>query len=214
MKLRVIRDVCYIIDDMTASAKTGPATNPYQERMRERFYRILLEKNLKLTKPRKALIDLLLRKRGWHFQAEEVLHELNETNPGVVSRATVYRTLELMVESGILIKTRVHENSYRYELADTEGHHHHLVDINSGKWWNSAATRNCTGCSSASAPATDSRRTTTCWRSSAFSSASPASAAAEKLGPAINPSAGQRRRGNPAEIGTISYSESVAREVE
>lgn len=101
--------------------------------MRERFYRILLEKNLKLTKPRKAMIDLLLRKRGWHFQAEEVLHELNESSPGVVSRATVYRTLELMVESGILIKTRVHENSYRYELADTEGHHHHLVDINSGK---------------------------------------------------------------------------------
>jgi len=118
---------------MISAAKTDVAVNPYQERMRERFYRILLEKNLKLTKPRRAMIDLLLRKRGWHFQAEEVLQELNESNPGVVSRATVYRTLELMVQSGILLKTRVHENSYRYELADTEGHHHHLVDVNSGK---------------------------------------------------------------------------------
>lgn len=104
-------------------------TNHYQERMRERFYRILLEQSLKLTKPRKAMIDLLLHKRGWHFQAEDVLQDLNEKTPGVVSRATVYRTLELMVSSGILAKTRVHENSYRYELADSEGHHHHLVDV-------------------------------------------------------------------------------------
>lgn len=107
--------------------------NPYQERLRERFYRVLLEKNLKLTKPRRALIDLLLRKRAWHFQAEDLLRELNEKNPGVVSRATIYRSLELLVETGILAKTRIHENSYRYELADTEGHHHHLVDIGSGR---------------------------------------------------------------------------------
>jgi Fur family ferric uptake transcriptional regulator len=107
--------------------------NPYQERLRERFYRVLLEKNLKLTKPRKALIDLLLRKRTWHFQAEDLLRELNEKSPGVVSRATIYRSLDLLVETGILAKTRIHENSYRYELADTEGHHHHLVDISTGR---------------------------------------------------------------------------------
>jgi Fur family ferric uptake transcriptional regulator len=118
---------------MTQAGRPGSAVNQYHERMRERFYRILLEQNLKLTKPRRALIDLLLKKRGWHFQAEELLRELNEKVPGVVSRATIYRTLDLLVESGILAKTRVHENSYRYELADTEGHHHHLVDINTGK---------------------------------------------------------------------------------
>ena len=118
---------------MPESKRKSGLTNHYQERMRERFYRILLEQNLKLTKPRKAMIDLLLRRRGWHFQAEEVLQQLNEKNPGVVSRATVYRTLELMVGSGILAKTRVHENSYRYELADAEGHHHHLVDVSSGR---------------------------------------------------------------------------------
>ena len=118
---------------MGAAAKpTSPVTR-YYERMRERFYRILLEQNLKLTKPRRAMIDLLLRKRGWHFQAEELLRELNEKVPGVVSRATIYRTLDLLVEAGILAKTRVHENSYRYELTDAEGHHHHLVDINSGR---------------------------------------------------------------------------------
>ena len=108
-------------------------SNTYQERVRERFYRVLLEQNLKLTKPRKAMIDLLLKKRDWHFQAEDLLRELNEKNPGVVSRATVYRTLELLVDAGILIKSRIHENSFRYELADSEGHHHHMVDIHTGK---------------------------------------------------------------------------------
>lgn len=107
--------------------------NRYQERVRDRFYRVLIERNLKLTKPRKALIDYLLKKRGWHFQAEDLLRDLNEKNPGVVSRATIYRTLDLLVEAGILAKTRIHENSYRYELADTEGHHHHLVDIHTGR---------------------------------------------------------------------------------
>jgi len=117
----------------TKKRKSASNASPFHDRMRERFYRILLEQNLKLTRPRKAMIDLLLAKRGWHFQAEDVLNELNEASPGVVSRATVYRTLEMMVSSGMLLKTRVHENSYRYELADTEGHHHHLIDVNSGE---------------------------------------------------------------------------------
>ncbi|MCB1220850.1 transcriptional repressor [bacterium] len=101
--------------------------------VRERFYRVFLEHNLKLTRPRRALIEHLMAKKGWHFQAEDLLRELNEKSPGVASRATVYRTLDLLVESEVLTRTRVHENSYRYELADIEGHHHHMVDIRTGR---------------------------------------------------------------------------------
>jgi len=118
---------------MVRSGKSSTAAKQYLERIRERFYRILLEQNLKLTKPRKAIVDLLLKKRGWHFQADEMFQLLNDKAPGVISRATVYRTLELLVEAGILAKARVHQNSFRYELAEDEGHHHHLVDINTGK---------------------------------------------------------------------------------
>lgn len=118
---------------MVKKTRLSRSDNPYQERMREGFYRILLEQSLKLTKPRKAMLDLLLKKRGWHFQAEELLRELNTQSPGVVSRATIYRTLDLLVNAEILAKTRIHENSYLYELVDSEGHHHHLVDINTGR---------------------------------------------------------------------------------
>lgn len=103
------------------------------ELVRERFYRVFLEHNLKLTRPRRALIEHLMAKKGWHFQAEDLLRELNEKSPGLASRATVYRTLDLLVESDMLTRTRINQNSFRYELADVEGHHHHMVDIRSGR---------------------------------------------------------------------------------
>ena len=106
--------------------------NPYQQRLRDRYLKALSERKLKLTKPRKAVIELLLRKRNWHFQAEDMLREINEKSPGVVSRATVYRTLETLVEAAVLTRTRVRANSYVYELVTAEEHHHHLVDIHSG----------------------------------------------------------------------------------
>jgi Fur family ferric uptake transcriptional regulator len=101
--------------------------------VRERFYRVFLEHKLKLTRPRRALIEHLMAKKGWHFQAEDLLEELNVKAPGVVSRSTIYRTLELLVSSEVLTKTRIHENSFRYELADIEGHHHHMVDLRTGE---------------------------------------------------------------------------------
>jgi len=107
--------------------------NPQIERLREQSYRVLTERNLKLTRPRMAIIDCLLKKEGWHFLADDLQAEVNQGQPGTVSRATVYRTLEVLTEAGVLTKTRMNENSFRYELADLEGHHHHLIDIASGK---------------------------------------------------------------------------------
>ena len=107
--------------------------NRYQTRVRERFYRILSEQNLKHTKPRQALIDLLLKKRGWQFQADELLRELNEIKPGVVSRATVYRTLDLLVAAAVLRKIQIHGNSFCYELSPSGVKQHYLVDLQTGQ---------------------------------------------------------------------------------
>lgn len=92
----------------------------------------MLEKNLKLTKPRRALIDCILSKQGWQFKAEELLRELNRRNPGIASRATVYRTLDLFVSTGLLNRTRGHENSSNYALADGGGQGQ-LIDIRTGQ---------------------------------------------------------------------------------
>jgi Fur family transcriptional regulator, ferric uptake regulator len=107
--------------------------NPVEERLRERALRVLADRRLKLTRPRRAIVDWLLSLRGKHFLAENMRAEINKDLPGSVSRATVYRTLDILTEAGVLIKTRVNESSFHYEMADLEGHHHHLIDTTSGR---------------------------------------------------------------------------------
>ena len=51
--------------------------------------------------------------------------------PGL-GRATIYRTLRLLVEAGILCKTAMPDGSPRYSLDDTH-HHHHLVCVACGR---------------------------------------------------------------------------------
>lgn len=104
-----------------------------EDRLRERALGVLKDRKLKLTRPRLAIVDWLILMRGKHFLAEDMRAEINKELPGVVSRATVYRTLEILTEAGVLVKTRVNESSFRYEMADMEGHHHHLIDVSSGR---------------------------------------------------------------------------------
>lgn len=49
-----------------------------------------------------------------------------------ISLATVYRTVKLLEESGILEKHEFGDGRARYETADRE-HHDHLIDMNSGE---------------------------------------------------------------------------------
>jgi Fur family transcriptional regulator, ferric uptake regulator len=102
--------------------------------MRERSYHVLLERGLKLTKPRRAMLDYLLDRPGWQFQADELHRELNVLLPGMVSRATVYRTLELLADAGLVNRIQVRDHCFRYQLSEAELHacHYHLIDINTG----------------------------------------------------------------------------------
>jgi len=60
------------------------------------------------------------------FTAEE----LHASLPGV-GRATVYRTVKLLVEAGLLCKTALEGGMPRYRLGP-HGHHHHLVCVSCG----------------------------------------------------------------------------------
>ena len=109
--------------------------NPLLERIRERSYHALLERGLKLTKPRQAVLDFLLDHPVSQFQPEEIFTRLNQQSPGLISRPTVYRTLDLLVESEIVTRTIVNSNCFRYQLAEGEHHacHYHLVDLTTGQ---------------------------------------------------------------------------------
>ena len=80
----------------------------------------------RMTGQRARLAQYLETKPG-AFSAEEINAEL----PGV-GRATIYRTLKLLVDAGALCKTAMPDGSPRYKVDDAI-HHHHVVCTSCGK---------------------------------------------------------------------------------
>ena len=80
-----------------------------------------------VTVPRKAIIDVL-HKTSKHLSAEDIYLEVHKVY-SQVGLTTVYRTLELLTEIGLLSKFDFGDRRARYELVeDPKGdHHHHLV---------------------------------------------------------------------------------------
>lgn len=93
--------------------------------MTERFREYLREHGLPVTAQRLAIADVLLHSDG-HLSAEEILLELAGRNAGA-GMATVYRTIELLLRSGLLVERDFGEGFKRYEPARDEPHHEHLL---------------------------------------------------------------------------------------
>lgn len=91
----------------------------------ERFREYLREHGLPVTAQRLAIADVLLHSDG-HLSAEEILLELAGRNAGA-GMATVYRTIELLLRSGLLVERDFGEGFKRYEPARDEPHHEHLL---------------------------------------------------------------------------------------
>ncbi len=95
------------------------------DRERAVFRKYLERRGLKLTAERQAVFDELFA-RHEHFEADELLVRLR-TKHKKISRATIYRTLELLVDSGIVGRVRIRESGYRYERLRAGEHHDHLI---------------------------------------------------------------------------------------
>ena len=96
-------------------------------RTRERviFRKYLERRGLKLTAERQGVFDELFA-RHEHVEADEILVRLRAKGKKI-SRATIYRTLELLVDSGIVGRVRIGEIGYRYERLRAGEHHDHLI---------------------------------------------------------------------------------------
>ena len=86
--------------------------------------------NRRATSERYAILDEVMRTQG-HFDAEGLYYRLI-TNGVKVSRATVYNTLDLLQNCGLVSKYRFTENSSRYERSFGRPHHHHLICLGCG----------------------------------------------------------------------------------
>ena len=86
-------------------------------------------KGLRMTQPRRVIADVLEASDD-HPDVEELYNRANAIDAGI-SIATVYRTVKLFEEAGILDKLEFGDGRARYEDAERE-HHDHLIDMQSG----------------------------------------------------------------------------------
>jgi len=87
-------------------------------------------KGLRMTGQRK-IIAQVLENAADHPDVEELYKRTSKIDP-TISIATVYRTVKLFDEAGILDKLEFGDGRARYEDAKRE-HHDHLIDVNSGR---------------------------------------------------------------------------------
>jgi Fur family ferric uptake transcriptional regulator len=89
-----------------------------------------LIKGVRLTDQRKVIADVMSNSSD-HPDVDELHKRVNKIDKKI-SIATVYRTVKLLEESGIVAKHDFKGGKARYEESPEE-HHDHLIDINSGE---------------------------------------------------------------------------------
>ena len=94
------------------------------------------EKGVRLTDQRKIIAKVMSDSKEVYGSKDhpdvDELHKRVSSIDSKISIATVYRTVKLFEESGIIERHDFKEGKSRYEPS-TEEHHDHLIDINSGE---------------------------------------------------------------------------------
>ena len=89
----------------------------------------LKKKGYKFTPQRKAILEVVSEHMGEHLSSEEIYDFVKVKSPEI-GLATVYRTVQLLVELDVLSKLNLDDGYVRYELNDHDGdqhNHHHLI---------------------------------------------------------------------------------------
>lgn len=96
-----------------------------------RFRRYLAEQQLRYTAERKEIFHEIIEAQE-HFDADSLLLRLRSKNRSI-SRATVYRTLDLLLKLGLVRKSCVGDRSAVYESVIGWARHGHMVCMNCGR---------------------------------------------------------------------------------
>ena len=96
--------------------------------------KICQDRGLRLTDQRKVIVRLLeetISDTKFHPDVDEIFKRASKIDKKI-SVATVYRTVKLLEEHGIIDKHDFKAGKARYEVS-TENHHDHLIDVKSGE---------------------------------------------------------------------------------
>lgn len=92
------------------------------------FEHELKSKGLRFTAQRKAVLNTMIRNQGKHLSPEEI-YDLVKINNPEIGVATIYRTLVILENMGLVRKINLDDGKGRYELNKNkeDHHHHHLI---------------------------------------------------------------------------------------
>jgi Fur family ferric uptake transcriptional regulator len=96
----------------------------------DRIEKLCVDKGMRMTDQRRVVARVLSAATD-HPDVEELYRRAHEVDPHI-SIATVYRTVRLFEESGIIERHDFRDGRSRYEQAPDE-HHDHLIDMRTGK---------------------------------------------------------------------------------
>lgn len=107
------------------------SSGPDHEVARQRFSQYIQKRGLKQTLQRAFVLEIFLGISG-HLTVQELADRVrvHESNIGLT---TVYRTLRLLVESGVAEERHFTDGQARFEVAKLGTHHDHLICTTCGK---------------------------------------------------------------------------------
>jgi Fur family ferric uptake transcriptional regulator len=91
----------------------------------------MAQRGLRSTEQRRLIIEKLFEATE-HVTIDQLLERVRASDPRV-GYATVYRTMKLLAEGGLVEERKFGDGFTRYELADEEAHHDHLICVSCGK---------------------------------------------------------------------------------
>lgn len=93
--------------------------------MQNLFTRYLVERKLRKTEERYAIFQCICSFPG-HFEVEQLYQKLEETHFHV-SKSTLYNTVEVLVEGGLIVRHQLNAQAIQYELKILAETHLHLI---------------------------------------------------------------------------------------
>jgi Fur family ferric uptake transcriptional regulator len=97
----------------------------------QKFEEYLKSKELKYTSERNLILKAIFSFHK-HFDVEDLFEKLRKQGKDV-SRATIYRTIPLLLQSGLITETFRCQDKISYEIIFSKKHHDHLLCVKCGK---------------------------------------------------------------------------------
>ena len=94
----------------------------------EKIYAVFDRACQRNTRPRRIIAERLveLAKSGGDFSMDDLWQDLRQREPRL-GRATVYRSVEMLVNAGLLDRVEFADGTHRYRVCGGDEHHHHLT---------------------------------------------------------------------------------------